>query len=204
MEVIRGEAVFPEGILQIGNKAFANRYDLIEAIVPEGVKEIEEAAFACSNLQRISLPETVEEIKPFAFMGCRRLTSITIPDKASVDELCFYGCDNLRSIVWKGKEIPVVCRNGIIIKEQSALYYDRYKDLIEVLLMMTRWGMKVIVPIAFFFYVIRAMGFISAEMLLSQMIGLLVMDTLFLVIYLTIRQILLKWVCVFKKKGNKK
>lgn len=60
MEVIRGEAVFPEGILQIGNKAFANRYDLIEAIVPEGVKEIEEAAFACSNLQRISLPETVE------------------------------------------------------------------------------------------------------------------------------------------------
>lgn len=203
MEVIRGGAVFPEGILQVASNAFANRYDLIETVVPEGVKEIGEAAFACSNLQKISLPETVEEIRPFAFMGCRHLLSITIPDKASVDELCFYGCDNLRSIFWHGKEIPVVCRNGIIIKEQSALYYDRYKDLIEVLLMMTRWGMKVIVPIAFFFYVIRAMGIISTEMLLSQMTGLLVIDTLFLVIYLTIRQILLKWVCVFKK-GKKK
>lgn len=51
MEVIRGKAIFPEGVQKIEMNAFSQRLDLVEADIPEGVKIIEKGAFASSGLQ---------------------------------------------------------------------------------------------------------------------------------------------------------
>lgn len=49
------------------------------------------------------IPDTVKEIKPYAFSGCSGLTRITIPNSVtSIGESAFSGCSGLTSITYKG------------------------------------------------------------------------------------------------------
>ncbi len=112
----------PEGVKKIFNKAFfCNR--LNKVIMPNSVEEIGEYAFSYSPiLNTIVLPENIKEIKPFVFSSCSYLESITIPDsveKISID--AFSGDEDLRHIYISQHTI-----------DKNRNFFDFYEYLIEI------------------------------------------------------------------------
>lgn len=69
-------------------------------VIPDGIKEIGERAFNdCHNLKEVLLPYSVTTIGDRAFCRCKGLTGINIPNSVvRIGELAFFGCDNLSSI----------------------------------------------------------------------------------------------------------
>lgn len=202
MEIIRGKAIFPEGVQKIEMNAFSQRLDLIEANIPEGVKIIEKGAFASSGLEKVSLPRTLEKIEAYAFVGCRRLTTITIPDDVAVNELAFYGCNNLTSICWHGELIRVACRNGLIVKETAIPKLNKYWNLFDVLLMTCTWGMNCVAVISVFLILVSFTDIISGTYHLCLALGFLIMDNIFFFTRLSLRKILSNWICVFQNNKD--
>lgn len=114
--------VFPDGIKSI--KGYFLGSDKLEKVVlPEGLERIEVRAFEyCINLKSINIPNSVNYIGSGAFKECSNLKEINIPDdayieyeafaktgltsidmtgkKVRMDQLVFYGCKNLKSIVF--------------------------------------------------------------------------------------------------------
>ena len=68
--------------------------------ISEGTKTIDYAAFAGSDgLSGISLPKSLEEIGPYAFVYCGNLPEVTVGDQVhTVGEYAFYGCNKLVKI----------------------------------------------------------------------------------------------------------
>ena len=75
--------------------------DLESITIPNSVKKIGAAAFMnCSSLKSLTIPGSVTEISVSAFMGCSSLKSITIP--CSVTEIggnALWGCSSLETVV---------------------------------------------------------------------------------------------------------
>ncbi len=67
------------------------------------LKTIAEFAFLlCKKLTSITIPDSVTEIGTYAFSGCRGLTSVTIPDSVTkIGGGAFANCDNLKSFYGK-------------------------------------------------------------------------------------------------------
>ena len=118
------EAVIPDGVTSIGNKAFRVCKNLESVRIPKSVTSIGNMAFACcgnlqsvelsegltsiedgvfcycKNLRNINIPESVTSIGNEAFRNCLSLESITIPDSVtSIGEYAFGSCVSLQSIV---------------------------------------------------------------------------------------------------------
>ena len=114
----------PEGILHIGESAFASCSCLLsvflpstlsdlgecvfsgcsslsDALIPKGVKSIGADAFSrCKNLTSMTIPEGVTSIGCSAFDGCNSLTSVAIPDSMTkIGNRAFSGCSGLTSMV---------------------------------------------------------------------------------------------------------
>ena len=93
------EVVIPDGVCEIGEKAFAG-LGITDVTIPESVTKIGGSAFEhCINLTSIVIPDGVTEIGRFVFRGCTSLMSITIPDSVTGIGYCaFEGCASLMSI----------------------------------------------------------------------------------------------------------
>jgi len=95
-----GGCTVPEGVTQIGLRAFATASELTSISFPSTLTVIATDAFLqCQGLTTLVIPEGVEAISSGAFMGCRGLTSITLP--ASLRRLydgVFSGCTGLASV----------------------------------------------------------------------------------------------------------
>lgn len=91
----------PEGLLEIGDYAFAQCSKLQCITIPAGVTRIGSHVFYfCSNLQSVTLPEGIVEIGDRAFHECSKLQTINLPEGLTViRESAFYWCTNLQSIV---------------------------------------------------------------------------------------------------------
>ena len=71
-----------------------------ELVIPNTVTEIKTYAFSgCTNLTNITIPNSVTNIGSGAFYGCTGLTNITIPDSVtSIDNATFRDCSSLTNI----------------------------------------------------------------------------------------------------------
>ena len=70
-----GDAVVPDGVTSIGDRAFKGCTSITTITLPEGVTSIGDDAFwYCKSLTSITLPDGVTSIGDDAFWGCRGLT----------------------------------------------------------------------------------------------------------------------------------
>ena len=99
----------PEGVTSIGYRAFDGCRSLTSITIPAGVTSIGDwAFFDCSGLKTAGPIGGgydyefgwTESIPAYAFSGCSRLTSITLPESVtSIGISAFYDCTGLTSIV---------------------------------------------------------------------------------------------------------
>ena len=77
-----------------------------EYTVPDGTKRIGAKAFFYSNLEKIILPDSVEELANGAFESCEKLKTVNIPPKVTSADGIFKQCDRLETInVDEGNEV---------------------------------------------------------------------------------------------------
>ena len=113
---------FPEGVEVIGERAFANCTDIETIVIPNTVKEIKAYAFDMtlsayypSVMTEISIPSSVESIGENAFNGCENMTKITIENS---DCLIFDSPDTIpRNATIYGRDISTA--------NEYARKYDR-------------------------------------------------------------------------------
>lgn len=95
------DAVIPNTVTSIGDKAFMKCRNLQSVNIPNGVTSIGENAFSyCVSLQSVTIPDSVTSIGEGAFSICSSLKSVTIPSTvASIGAAAFSNCSSLESIV---------------------------------------------------------------------------------------------------------
>lgn len=74
--------------------------------IPDSVTEIRRNAFAnCSKITSIIIPDTITRIGDAAFKNCTKLSSITIPDTVkSIGGYAFEGCGSLITVNYRGTQ----------------------------------------------------------------------------------------------------
>lgn len=67
--------------------------------IPYGVTVIPTSAFAYKNITKVSIPNSVTEIKDAAFTECSNLSEVTMPDSVrSIGSSAFCNCTSLKEI----------------------------------------------------------------------------------------------------------
>ena len=92
--------VVGEGVTYIGNKAFYEMSDVVEAVLPSTLKGIGYYAFSyMSKLEIVNLPEGLETMDHSAFSACAALENITIPSTLKVIPYnAFWQCTSLTDL----------------------------------------------------------------------------------------------------------
>ncbi len=87
-------------VTSIGMRAFENCSNLTRITIPESVTSIGSYAFYnCDDLSYITIPESVTSIGSYAFYSCQYLTSVAIPSSVtSIGSYAFSYCYRLTSI----------------------------------------------------------------------------------------------------------
>ena len=97
---VGGEVAVPDGVVSIGEKAFAGCNSIVTVKLPSSVRSIGKSAFdSCNELTGITLSGNLKSIGENAFWGCKSLKNLRIPD--SVTEIgfgAFCNCDSLNGI----------------------------------------------------------------------------------------------------------
>ena len=90
----------PEGIMEIGEEAFARFEELQKIILPSSLRKISWKAFEyCSALREIEIPANVDHIEEFAFSHCEMLENIWIwGEKTVIEKDAFIACENFNII----------------------------------------------------------------------------------------------------------
>lgn len=98
-------------------------------VIPEGVNLIGEESFADSMVKSVKIPDSVREIKSYAFRDCSSLERINIPSSVTfIANTAFWGCENLEFI-----EIsPNVYIDSIIIFRRTKWVQNYPEDFIIV------------------------------------------------------------------------
>ena len=98
---VGGDVTIPEGVVNIGDDAFANISGLTSVKIPSTVKRIGRDAFRnCSNLHSVNMSKGVDSIGYGAFYDCGALTSVKIPSSVTrIEDYAFARCRGLNSVV---------------------------------------------------------------------------------------------------------
>jgi len=86
--------------LGYANNLYINGELLTELVIPDTITEIKDYAFSnCTSLKSINIPSSVTSIGYRAFYDCTGLTSVTIPSSVtSIGDCAFLWCVNLTSV----------------------------------------------------------------------------------------------------------
>lgn len=95
------KVVVTDGLTSVGLAAFTDLPECTEAELAEGITILKGQTFAgCAKLEKVSLPQTLEEAWGFDFEKCVSLTSIQLPNALkNIAAGTFAGCSGLESIV---------------------------------------------------------------------------------------------------------
>ena len=102
-----------------------------DAVIPDSVTSIGEKAFwVCSNLTSITIPNSVTSIGEGAFSGCSSLTSITIPDSVtSIGYSAFDNCTNLENFTCPSP-LASQLKNALLeTRTPSIIHFPNISDL---------------------------------------------------------------------------
>lgn len=93
-------SVIPEGIEKIDSAYYQS--DINEITIPNTVKEITDSSFAyCTNLENIEIPGSVKTVGYCVFEGCSKLKKIVFSEGVEkINGSCFEMCKSLEEIVF--------------------------------------------------------------------------------------------------------
>ena len=93
-------STIPNGIVEIGDRAFDNCTGLTSIAIPNGVTRIGEYAFnGCDSLSSVLFPGSLTHISAFAFASCGFINSIVIPQTVTtLERAAFMDCSRLESV----------------------------------------------------------------------------------------------------------
>ena len=113
--------LIPEGCYYVNDFAFHRCLSLKEVRFPSrSVMEIGIKAFACTNLEKIVIPDTVEFIDRLAFAFNHRLRSVHIGKEVAVIRSgAFTGCPMLEEITVDPKNLYYYVENGCLIEKKT-------------------------------------------------------------------------------------
>lgn len=132
-----GNYIFPEGVSEIGNSAFAGNKVLTQVEFPESLLTIGESAFyGCEGLASVTLPTAVSILGKSAFKGCKGLLTVSISKSVStIGEGLFVNCSNLQSILVDTENANYSSIDGVLFDKQQTtlLMYPLGKgDIYEI------------------------------------------------------------------------
>lgn len=101
-------------VIRIGYRAFY-QCQIQSISLPESIREIrQEAFYYCNQLQSITFPESLERIGPNAICGCGQLQSIIIPSNVNyIGRYCFWRCSNLQVVRFNDSRTECMVQGGI-------------------------------------------------------------------------------------------
>ena len=84
-----------QGVEIVGERAFANKSNLVDVIFPESLCRIQDEAFIyCTKLSKIDLPVSVTSIGTRCFYGCENLSEvISLGSICVINQETFMGCN---------------------------------------------------------------------------------------------------------------
>lgn len=116
--------VVPDGVVEIGNGAFADNKKIVSVTLPESVDKIGDRAFQdCTQLKEVKMPksmsyigedvfswatsleslvipEGIERLEEYTFSQCKSLKNISLPSTLKVlGDNCFSGCKSIKEII---------------------------------------------------------------------------------------------------------
>lgn len=120
----------PDSVIQIGDYAFVENFELQFVSGGDYVREIGIGAFSgCFALFDIKLPNSLTKIGNIAFNSCYSLTHITIPENVTAVGMgVFYDCTNLAKVYCK-PVIPPLASYSLFNYDMYPILYVPYKSL---------------------------------------------------------------------------
>ena len=115
------ELIIPEGVTEIKERAFYQYYGLINVQLPNTLITINDNAFSrCSNLRRVTLPESVTAVKS-SFLGgtfseCKQLIEVDF-SKTKIEVIG-------ESMFWRCKKLQKVKLPDTIVKIERTAFRD--------------------------------------------------------------------------------
>ena len=105
--------------------------------INNGVRTIDESAFfERDDIDEVVIPESVEKINDYAFIGCKNLKRIVIQGEVSIGQCSFSNCENLVELLIDGKIKDVTatsfyeCNNLRIIRDRGQATDDNVMSTI--------------------------------------------------------------------------
>ena len=91
------EVTIPDGVTEIGAKAFLNNSEVKKIILPDTVEKIGNESFrGCNSLEEMEFPSGIREIGTSAFSGCTGLKKGELPENLeTIGNSAFYNCISL-------------------------------------------------------------------------------------------------------------